>query len=57
MPIRPACRSNPQNTQTTTDLIAALLFVAWAEMRLHRTVDYKTLIAEWQKIKDELPPS
>lgn len=54
MPIRPAHRDN-LNEQATTDTVAALILMAWAELRLHRTVDYKTLVAEWQKIKDELP--
>ncbi len=53
MPIRPA--RNPDDKQAATDTIAALILMAWAELRLHRTVDAKTLVAEWQKIKDELP--
>ena len=40
--------------QATADMVAALILVAWAEMRQYRNVDYKVLAAEWQKIKDEL---
>lgn len=55
MPIRPAPRNNPDDKQATASVVAALVLMAWAELRLHRTVDPKTLVAEWQKIKDELP--
>lgn len=53
MPIRPA-QHNPDDKQATADTVAALILMAWAELRLHRTVGSKTLVAEWQKIKDEL---
>jgi hypothetical protein len=53
MPIRPA--RNPDDKQATANTVAALILMAWAELRLTRTVDPKTLVAEWQKIKDELP--
>ncbi len=53
MPIRPA--RNLDDKQAATGVVAALVLMAWAELRATRTVDAKTLVAEWQKIKDELP--
>ena len=43
--------------QATADMVAALILVAWAEMRLHRNVDKQTLANLWQEIKDALPQS
>ena len=51
MPIRPARRDK----QATTDLVAALILMSWAEMRLHRDVDMRTLTELWQEIKDAMP--
>jgi hypothetical protein len=50
MPIHPAYKDK----EATADLVAALILVAWAEMRLHRDVDKETLKNLWREIKDEL---
>jgi hypothetical protein len=55
MPIRPA-RSNPDDKEATANVVAALILVAWAELRQYRDVDKGTLTSLWQEIKDKLPP-
>ncbi len=52
MPIRQAYKDK----QATTDLVAALVLMAWATLRATRNVDHKVLVDEWQSIKDKMPP-
>lgn len=56
MPIRPAAHSNPNDKEATADVVAALILMAWAEMRQYRDVDRGTLKDIWQEIKDKLWP-